>query len=250
MAKFFFSCKRNVIVLFGGLRMKSYQQPRTYYNEIWEWDGKAWTKSTAEGPGSREGAGFTYDEERNVCILFGGIGEGKFLGDTWSWDGKKWTKLGDTGPIKRSPAAMGYDPGIKKIILYGGHIVSEEMMKNFDDTWQWDGKTWTEIQTSQSPGQRTNSGFVYHTSLKQLMLFGGGGKPNEVMNDLWIFTNNEWRKSPIESDISRSAFSWAFYSKDNQVILMGGIDKPGEKQNNDTWVLDSKQWKCVDGCIK
>lgn len=57
--------------------------------------GRAGSWSTVDSvmKPARGGAQFAYDADGKRVLVFGGLGDGRYLGDLWSWDGTKWTRL-------------------------------------------------------------------------------------------------------------------------------------------------------------
>src|SRR5215467_7602996 len=59
-----------------------------------------------------------------------------------------WMQLSTSNaPSGRASAAMAYDPVSNKIVLFGGFGLSGYL----NDTWTFDGTTWTKVQTSTAP---------------------------------------------------------------------------------------------------
>lgn len=75
---------RQKVLLFGGTE---YDGSTVYYlNDLWEWDGAAWTPITPAGtpPPARTDAGFTYNLARHEAIVFSGWAEfGSSFPYTW-----------------------------------------------------------------------------------------------------------------------------------------------------------------------
>jgi hypothetical protein len=71
-------------------------------------------KSNGQQPIARHGHRMVYDENRQMIILFGGMGADKQpLGDAWGWDGSRWFQLSSKGPsprawIRQWPFLWGY----------------------------------------------------------------------------------------------------------------------------------------------
>src|SRR6516162_6155788 len=62
-----------------------------------------------------------------------------------------WGKLSPATPFPtRTAFASAYDPVSKKIVIFGG----TDEVDQFSDTWTFDGSTWTQVDTSVSPGPR------------------------------------------------------------------------------------------------
>jgi hypothetical protein len=132
--------KRRRTVLFGGLGTSG---PSSMFGDTWEFDGSEWKKIAGEGPGPRASAGFAYDNDKGIFILFGGITQNGFVNDTWSYDGAQWKKLAADGPPKRAMGYLVYDKEKKKVYMFGGRL---GWPNDTNDTWEWDGTKWTEIK--------------------------------------------------------------------------------------------------------
>ncbi len=121
---------RGVTVLFGGTATGG----GGYFNDVWEWDGTAWTDRTPVmgSPGLRYGASLGFDPVRGLAVLFGGhIGTG--LGDDeWTWDGSTWTQLTRPRPTARADFAMVNVPGPGNLMLFGG---MDPGALGLSDTW-------------------------------------------------------------------------------------------------------------------
>ena len=135
-----YDSKRNKTILFGGGGRKG---PESIYGDTWEFDGAAWKKVSDTGPAPRVSAGYAYDSDRGLLIVFGGMTKTGFVNDTWSFDGKEWKKLSDNGPKARAMGYLAYDKERKKIILFGGRL---GWPNDVNDTWEWDGTEWKEIK--------------------------------------------------------------------------------------------------------
>lgn len=165
--------------------------------ETWRFEGGGWTKlntnscnlgSAHNDPGVRGGA-FTYDPGMHGLIMFGGYAcQVHFFGDgtspeTWSWNGS-WSLLHPkTGPFNRAASGVAEDVRLKRLVLYGGYRPQEGV---WDDTWLWDGTTWT---------QATSSGYVpplYDAPMVtdangDPFMFGGAGGDNNPTNATYEF---------------------------------------------------------------
>ena len=65
-------------VLMGGVDAAFAQRS----NETWKWDGANWAQLTGSAPPARNFGGMSFDLQRGMTVLFGGIDTG-VLGDTW-----------------------------------------------------------------------------------------------------------------------------------------------------------------------
>jgi hypothetical protein len=169
------------VVLFGG----GVRYTFLYRNDTWLWDGTDWTESfSAIRPSPRIMHEIAYDKTHSEIVLFGGFDvSGYCLGDTWIWNGENWTqKIPPVSPGNRAKFAFYYDDRIEKVVLYGGFDYNQGRL--LDDTWIWDGNTWSQIQTSSWPGGRFGHKMAYDEDRGESVLFGGYNL-YQYLNDTW-----------------------------------------------------------------
>ena len=219
----------------------------TLFDEMWEWDGSSWTQlCTGCDPGARSTFGMSYDSDHARIVVFGGNGTMGRLGDTWEWDGSTWTQGsagGMTDPTPRETPSMTYDPSRMKTVLYGGN---EDPTNHRNDTWEWDGSSWTQVNTAggaptptADPGHR----LVYDSHLSAVLLFGGG-EAGTVVNESWIWDGNVWSKLGIVGSVPEARFfhSLAYDSVNQVAVVFGGVVGSTDFVSNyrgDTWTLDT-----------
>ncbi len=170
------------LVLFGGFN-GSFS-----VNDTWTWNGTTWTQQApATSPPPRDDdAPMAYDSATGQLVLFGGYGRSGELNDTWTWNGTTWTQQAPaTSPSARFYASMAYDSGTGQLVLFGG-INSTVPPYNLNDTWTWNGTTWTQQAPATSPPARNTASMAYDSGTGQLVLFGGFNGSNAV-NDTWVY---------------------------------------------------------------
>jgi hypothetical protein len=129
------------VLLFGG-----YDQKSALRNDLWAWNGKAWSKLAEGGPAPRTHVRMAFDENAGVLILFGGSRGGRnAFGDTWMWNGQSWREVAASGPAKRGSHVMAYDRAAKRIVMYGGSNFDGTAVQAYADTWAWTGQRWVEV---------------------------------------------------------------------------------------------------------
>jgi hypothetical protein len=236
--------ERGVVIVQGGMSSSGIE-----FDETLEWDGEAWSapSSSGEGPGWREGAGFSWDPATQRMLLFSGGASGEHPPDTWTWSGTAWEHVADTGPRPRFVSLMTEDrSGDGGVLLQGGHWVDGNDGGFLADTWHWDGETWTEVAPGAGPGPRVNSPGAWDERLGGIVMFGGGEGPTDAgTDDTWLWTSADgWTQ--LETPVApspRNAHALTFDSKRQVLVLVGGIDRPGGTQRLDVWELGADGWR-------
>jgi hypothetical protein len=174
------------VVLFGGFSNGSVN-PAT-----WVFNGSTWSEQALPtSPPALFGATMTYDSAAHDIVLFGGMTDGgPTSSGTWVYNGTSW--------IQQSPAAsppglfgatMSYDAVSHQAVLFGGYTV--DLFSPQNQTWAWNGKTWTQLAPSISPSDRCGAASAYDLKTKSIVLFGGigdSGPSSEVLlGDTWNF---------------------------------------------------------------
>lgn len=121
-------------------------------NNLYTFDGQTWTPHQASGnwPPALCMPSLAGDSSRHQLVLFGGN-----LGtettpppaDTWVYDGSFWVKpTPSQGPSARYDAAMVFDSDHRVMVLFGGLGLAQGQTGPLNDTWTWDGNSWTPHQ--------------------------------------------------------------------------------------------------------
>lgn len=168
---------RGVTVLFGG------RGALGSLNDTWEWDGRAWVQRVESGDDSSPTGGrpLVYDSVRGACVLFGGESSDQ----TWEWDGIAWTRRIVEGPSPRSAFAMSFDSQRGVAVLFGGkHYLPDGSVVYYDETWEWDGISWTERVVSGPPPQAHIS--MAYDPIRGVSILRGGSVTWEWDGVEWI----------------------------------------------------------------
>jgi hypothetical protein len=217
--------------LFGG----NPNQPATFFGDTWEWDGSYWTQIEDTGPASRSGHAMVYDSDLQLTFLFGGAVVGANKNDTWQWNGEGWTQLADSGPSPRFSHAMAFDPGRNRTVLFGGisSVSPEGALNVLQDTWEFDGDTWTQQQDAGPPGRGSHA-MAYDPSTGRVVLFGG----NPARNDTWAWDGKTWVQLAEFGPPGRENAAMALLPAG--LVLFGGV--ASGPPLGDTWQFDGKLW--------
>jgi cysteine-rich repeat protein len=184
-------------VLFGG------DNGSTYFADTWLWNGSAWTQaSPATSPQGRSRAAMAYDPIRARVVLFGGFDGVTARDGTWEWDGTTWTDVSPaTGPAARNWHSLTYDPQRRRVVLFGG--IGNLVGETFDDVWEWDGKSWTEVAPATTTPGRYGTSLAYDAVNRRLVRFGGRTIALTSSNDTWQLAYES--SEPIERCVVATA---------------------------------------------
>ncbi|HLK69186.1 MAG TPA: kelch repeat-containing protein [Bryobacteraceae bacterium] len=203
------------VVLFGGANSLN------VYGDTWIWDGAAgnWTQANpVHSPAARAGANLAWDGTR--LILFGGrLMDGTLSSETWAWSGTDWSLLSAAGgPGARQDGMMTFDPVRQQVVLFGGRAT--DFVTLFNDTWTWDGSTWTKRSPAVTPPARSGGAMAWHGVIQQVVLFSGVSAAGFVP-DTWLWDGTNWTlhaEAVSPSGQSGSAAAWDSVAQ--QMILL------------------------------
>ena len=239
-----FDSSRNVVVMFGGDRLRS-----TPTADTWEYDGENWKQiKTENSPEARYGHQMIFDKKSGKILLFGGYDKKENLfGDTWEFDGKDWKKHDvNSPPIRRSPA-IAFDEARQKIVLFGGLSstggIPRENELFLQDTWEFDGKNWERMATT-GPEPRYGSAMIYDPASKKIILFGGNDHSDNIYSDTWEWNGKTWKKLSDTGINPRATFKMIYSKNRNSILLFGGFDK--DNIYGDVWEWKNNAWQKLD----
>jgi hypothetical protein len=228
------------VVLFGG-------GAPFINNETWVYDGINWTQQTpATSPTARFGAQLVHDSTRGVSVLYGGLASSISIpppnSDTWEWSGTAWTQITTTanaGPRYQYGAC--FDSVRSRTVIYGG-ANSQLLGTPNNQTWEYQGTTWTQIATVGNPGPRNRPAVCFHAGLGRTVLFGGYDG-NNLTNSTWLYDGTTWTQVAVVGSLppARSSASMAYDPVRNVCVMMGGQDLAGPLA--DTWTFDGSAWQ-------
>jgi len=185
-------------------------------------------------PSGRYEHAMAYDTNRHEVVLFGGANAGN---DTWIFDRTNWlARTPAAAPAARYNHAMAYDEARKRVILFGGYRPDRGVSTN--ETWSWDGMTWTSLTPTDRPPARQGSKMVYDRARAQILMFGGSG--STYFNDTWAWDGTNWAQlnpsSPPPEDAD-SHFSMAYDDARQKAVLFYAAPNPTR-----TFTWDGSDW--------
>jgi hypothetical protein len=203
-------------------------------------------RTPSPSPPARGYHGLVYDLAAARTVLFGGF-DGTFqisLGDTWLWDGATWTNATPaTAPAPRWSHTMAYDYWRNRVVLFGG-IVGGVFGTNSDETWEWNGVTWTQLQPAVRPSPRRGASMTYDAAHGVCVLFGGGLAGGTDYNDTWEWNGATWTlRTPVTSPPARWQSCLVGDSANGNVLMFGGSWGVFAMAMGDTWIWDGVNWQ-------
>src|SRR6266478_5462766 len=158
------TCQNGNVLMFGGTTL---EQGFTYLNDTWLWNGSNWRNltplpNTSPSPPVRGFASMAFDSLHTEVVLFGGqsFNFPFNLADTWIFNGTTWRQvLPSRSPSGRFGASMAFDEKTQRVILFGGQGGPNNTTLN--DTWAWNGNTWTQLPAGQAPTARIAAPMAY-----------------------------------------------------------------------------------------
>jgi hypothetical protein len=174
---------------------------------------------------------------RGELVLFGGIAAADptvDLGDTWTRTGGVWRlRRPPVSPSPRFDAVMADDPAAGAIVLFGGRRRGPGAGL-LEDTWSWDGETWSRRHTAAAPPAGAAAlGLAYDAAERTLVLVTAG--PAEPQT--WTLSDGGW--SPHRGT-GTPALGWMAPAPDGAVIAVG---RPDGVNRGATWRWDGSRWE-------
>jgi hypothetical protein len=187
-----------------------------------------------------------YDSARGRVVAFGGGDTG---GDaTWLFNGQAWVqRFPAHRPPPRAGHAMTFDSKRQRVVLFGG-LDTATSSPPMNDTWEWDGADWVQVNTLTAPPGRTSFAMAFDSNRGKVVLFGGdGGFSVGPLGDTWEYDGVSWSQvSTATTPSARFGHSMVFDSSRGRAVLFGGATENQATQqqvvHDDTWEYDGLSW--------
>ena len=234
---------RDRIVLFGG-----YDNPdgrtREPLKDTWEFDGNNWVQVSTNGPEVAKPV-LVYDEARDETLMLGIDDEFETLMYRWNADSDTWEQITGTLPTCINEGTMAYQRHNERVLAVGGVCTTET--PTVDETWEWDGSTWTKLTTNGTT-RYVGAASAYDTTRGRFVRFGGtaafSASPDSSTH---VYRDLEWAFARVDS--SPSPRSLPAFRRDpvrNSLFLLGGLFEFAQGTTifyiNDFWSFTNGQW--------
>ena len=224
------------LLLFSG----AYAIGDTWVFSVTSWKG---SNPTTQPPPRAESA-MAYDSANSTVVMYGGIADNAtYLGDTWLWNGTNWENATPSAPGSSPPGAAwcfhGVDPATGDAVLFGGDASGVT-----NQTWTWNGSTWTEEFPTTSPSPRMDSSMAYDPVTGDIVLFGGENSAMAGLSDTWLWNGSDWTEALTTGPAGRLDVPMAYDKATGEVVLFGGetaITNAGSLLD-DTWDWTGSGW--------
>ncbi len=230
------------------------------YDELWSFDGSTYTLLSASGAGAgpRSSPGVCWDTARGKLVVFSGKGAAgvwaNYETTLWEWDpvGGWVLQTPLTGPDPRWLYNMEYVPGLGSV-FHGGVAWNGSSAYKSNETWAWDGATWTLLSTAGPT--RGNGHLVYRPATNDMVYFGGVDAANTKTADTFIYdvATNAWSQTITATLPTSHAATGGpglvgtagyFDPVTGKTIIQGGAGNGGAPSNL-TWEFDGLDWTDV-----
>jgi hypothetical protein len=205
--------------------------------------------SPATSPPARAAAGMAYDIISDRLMLFGGAATFTQFNDTWIYDGTNWTQQSPaTSPPAKHSMDIVFDHTRGVFVMYGGNATFSNPGTN--ETWEYDGVTWTQRFPANNPGNLGLHAMVFDTVRNVVVLYGGITTVGPIVdsNQTWEYDGTNWTQHVTATNPGRlEAHSMCFHAGIGKTILFGGVNAsptvpPAAIDNDKTWAYDGTNW--------
>jgi hypothetical protein len=154
-------------------------------------------------------------------------------------------RLTAANPGPRLGHALAFDAARNRTVLFGGQTTSFYQSVT-NQTWTYDGLSWTNMAPSALPAARRFHAMAYDPLRQKVVLFGGdrGTLPVSCWGDTWEWDGVSWAFRVLAvSPSERAEHQMAFDAVRGRVVLYGGgVVGTSSTSWTETWEYDGLAW--------
>lgn len=152
-------------------------------------------------------------------------------------------------PVGRGAQGMCFDPTTGGVLMFGGDTFGFPSGAS-NQTWSYDGSTWTQRTPAVSPPASVGVHLVYDSNRGVFVTYGslntslfGGASADRT----WEYDGTNWTQVfPVHTPGGLGLYGMTFDSLRNKVVLYGGMpDNFFPIDVADTWEYDGTDWTLV-----
>ena len=125
-------------------------------------------------------------------------------------------------PPARTQHVMAYDAGRQRVVMFGGVAIQQpnNQSKLVNDTWEWDGVSWTLMHPRHAPPPRGLATMAYDPVHHRTLLVGGSTSTGD-RDDTWTWDGADWTQQAT-APFTFSDGELAFDPVNNTMLLVTG----------------------------
>ncbi len=212
-----------------------------WHTDTWAWDGVAWQQQfPAQSPPATRFQ-LLYDVARAVVLAIGDPDPSQL----WEYDGTNWTqRQPTTSPPPRLSFRVAYDRARSRAVLFGGVTLTPWAQLN--DTWEWNGTTWTNVASPTAPSGRFSPAMAFDPVRQRVLLLGGlvntGVFLTQIL-DQWEWDGVQWTAMPTPALPPTHALTATTHLQRNRVLVWNAAT--GANASATHWEWDGTTWTAV-----
>jgi len=174
---------------------------------------------------------------RGRIVVFGGMDVNGAMSDrTFEWDGTSWGVVAAAvRPPGRFAGRLALDVALGRVLLFGGETTAGGQQHVLDDTWTFDGASWSQLQPATHPTARSNHAMASDILRGRIVLFGGSSATG-IEGDTWEWNGTDWQLRATLGPSPRVSSVCDYDLMRGHIVLHGG------NFLNDTWEWDGQSW--------
>ena len=246
---------RDRVLMFGGYHYVT--EGRTVRLEerrdTWELNGDTWTRVNDNGPNVAKPL-LLFDAARHQTIMLGvEVSDEAQLLETlmyrWDTGSSSWQQMTPaTLPTCVNEAQLIYQASNQRPLVVGGACTGAEFL---DETFEWDGTTWTKLTTSETT-RVIGSAMAFDTTTGEVVRYGGNPTFQSTPDSTtYLYKNLDWRGGGVRSGspIPRSMPLFRRDAANNTIWMWGGLSEFSYGQGiaylDDFWRYNNGQWSRI-----